>query len=133
MEKETLQKWLASPVFRRRPENVKAIGELQGPDGKTMAALFFSTERDIIVQIGVEAGEGCSDLLKAALAAAAMLAEHKAVMAADLIGPDQLLETLGSTGSDEDYYAALMAVLTLKNALHSYADYRAMENRRDPA
>ncbi len=110
--------------LNQKPDSIKAAGELQGQDGKRLAVLYFTTVRDIVTEPGVSAEKECPELIQEALCAACACMEHKAVMSADLITPDQICTKLGWEENDEHYYAALMAVLAVKNALSSYAVYR---------
>ncbi|MGN1388659.1 MAG: hypothetical protein ACI4WR_03335 [Bulleidia sp.] len=110
--------------LNRKPTTIKAAGELQGQDGKRLAVLYFTTFRDIITDPGISASENCPELIQEALCAACACMEGRAVMSADLITPDQICGKLGWEETDERYYAALMAVLAVKNSLSSYASYR---------
>ena len=110
--------------LNRRPKSVKAAGELQGQDGKRMAVLYFTTVRDIIAEPGISAEETCPKMIQQALCAACACMEKRAVMAADLITPDLICRKLSWEETDEQYYAALMGVLAVKNSLSSYAAYR---------
>ena len=122
------RRWLSSEFIGNVPGKVEAVGELRDEDGSNLAYLSFSTERDIITDIGVTVSADCPEILRAALAATCSLAHMKAVMAADLINPDDVMGQLEGEGGDDEYFASLMAILTLKNALASYADHRRVEN-----
>jgi hypothetical protein len=120
---------LEKETSRAVPET---ISELRDRENRLLACLSFSTERDIITQVRITTTALCSDGQKKALDSLAGLIRGKAVMAADLVTPDDILHSLGvpaENADDEQYYYALMALLTLKNALSGFADYRAAVNR----
>lgn len=112
------------------PRHIKAMGELKGPDGKTLLMMALTTERDVVTDIGIQTSDQCAQTLKAAAAVACDKAKGKAVMAMELISPDDILNELSDTTEvdDGEYYIALMAVMVIKNTLSSYAAYRSAEN-----
>lgn len=112
------------------PRHIKAMGELKGPDGKTLLMMALTTERDVVTDIGIQTSDQCAQTLKAAAAVACDEAKGKAVMAMELISPDDILNGLSDTTEvdDGEYYIALMAVMVIKNTLSSYAAYRSAEN-----
>lgn len=112
------------------PRHIKAMGELKGPDGKTLLMMALTTERDVVTDIGIQTSDQCAQTLKAAAAVACDKAKGKAVMAMELISPDDILNGLSDTTEvdDGEYYIALMAVMVIKNTLSSYAAYRSAEN-----
>ena len=109
------------------PRHIKAMGELKGPDGKTLLMMALTT---VVTDIGIQTSDQCAQTLKAAAAVACDKAKGKAVMAMELISPDDILNGLSDTTEvdDGEYYIALMAVMVIKNTLSSYAAYRSAEN-----
>lgn len=112
------------------PRHIKAMGELKGPDGKMLLMMAFTTERDVVTDIGIQASDQCAQTLKAAAAVACEKAKGKAVMALELISPEDILKTLSDETEvdDHEYYIALMIIMMIKNTLSSYAAYRSAEN-----
>ena len=97
---------------------------------KTLLMMALTTERDVVTDIGIQTSDQCAQTLKAAAAVACDKAKGKAVMAMELISPDDILNELSDTTEvdDGEYYIALMAVMVIKNTLSSYAAYRSAEN-----
>ncbi len=122
-----LKTYASSPDWRKIPENLQALGEITGPDGKRLLSIAFSAERDIITAIGYGADSSCPAALAACASVLCGLAHQKAVMAAQLLGPRDIASVLAGGGDldDETCYAAVLATLALKNAVSSYASYRA--------
>ena len=112
------------------PRHIKAMGELKGPYGKMMLMMSFTTERDVVTDIGIKTSDHCAPTLKAAAAVACEKAKGKAVIAMELISPDDILTALSDQTEvdDGEYYIALMVVMVIKNTLSSYASYRSAEN-----
>lgn len=109
------------------PSNIQAMGEIQDPEGKTLLTISFCTHRDLISEIGYSAVASCPPLLRACAAAVCHLAFERAIMAAELIGPNEVIALISDDGSvdDQTYYFVLLAILALKNALSSYASFRS--------
>ena len=118
--------YAADPQWQTIPEQYQAISELADPEGKRMLTVGFTTYRDLIDHIGYDAAESCPELLRAALAILFEKAKDKAVVAAHLLGPADVVQTLcgDAEPEDETFYYAVLATLALKNAVSSYADYR---------
>lgn len=126
---KTLAHYASVQDWRRIPDPLQALGEITCPDGKRLLSIAFSTGRDIITAIGYGVEASCPAPLKACAAAVCELARGKAVMAAELLGPDDIAAVLADDGilEDEVYYAAVLATLALKNAVSSYASYRSSD------
>ena len=112
------------------PENIKAMGELKDQDGTVLLRMAFTTKRDIITDIGVTTFDHCTEIMKAMSAVACEMARGKAVMALELIGPEDILKVLSdeTEADDHEYYTALMVVMIIRNTLSRYASYRSTEN-----
>ena len=129
-KKDKITEYAGSTCVGHIPDDIQAMGELNGTDGKRLLAITFTTHRDIISDIGVIAEATCSEELKAAAAAECALAKGKAIMAVDLFTPEDILKLLSDdeAPADTEYFVALMALMAIKNALASYAAYRSAEN-----
>ncbi|HBP24437.1 MAG TPA: hypothetical protein DD632_03140 [Oribacterium sp.] len=128
--KDKITEYSGSPYVGHIPGEIKAMGELNGTDGKRLLTIAFTTRRDLVSDIGVTAEAACSEELKAAAAAGCALAKGKAIMAVDLLTPEDILKPLSdeTEPADSEYFVALMALMAIKNALASYAAYRSAEN-----
>ncbi|WP_276855849.1 hypothetical protein [Enterocloster lavalensis] len=125
----TLETYASSRDWWQIPGSLQALGEITGPDGRRLLSIAFAAERDIITSIGYAADETCPPAFAACAAILCGLAHHKAVMAAQLLGPSDIASAIsdGQSFEDDAYYAAVIATLALKNALSSYASHRAVE------
>lgn len=128
--KDKITEYGGSSCVGHIPDDIKAMGELNGTDGKRLLTIAFTTRRDLVSDIGVTAEAACSEELKAAAAAGCALAKGKAIMAVDLLTPEDILKPLSdeTEPADSEYFVALMALMAIKNALASYAAYRSAEN-----
>lgn len=108
------------------PASPQALGEITDENNHRMFSIAFSTHRDIITEIGYLASDACPAALRACTACICELAQGQAVMAAELLGPEEIAGKLTDDGTLEDqhYYYAILAALCLKNAIASYAEYR---------
>lgn len=130
--KEKMQKYKAFAAQMKFPENVEALGKVTGPDGEDVVTLSFAADRDIVKDLYVRLNDQMSvlpqqtDTMLAVAGAVHELAVGKAVMQMDLIGPKEIaaLLTDGEEAGDAEFYAMLLMIMALKNALTSYADYR---------
>lgn len=124
---QLLKSYASSPDWRSAPACLQALGEITDPEGKKLLSMAFTTSRDIITQIGYSPSSHCPEALCACAAVLCELSIGKAVMAAQLLGPSEILGKLTDDGKAEDsfYYYSLLATLALKNALSSYASYRS--------
>lgn len=122
---DTLTAIAHDPRLCHLPETVHAMSTMTDPHGNPLLTIAFSTKRDIIADIAYQAAESAPLALRGCAAILCMLCRDKAVMAADLLGPSDIAAYLGEELDDETFYFAAVATLTLKNALSSFADYRA--------
>ena len=122
----TIQAYASAEQWRTIPEHYQAIGEIADEKGNRMLAVFFTTHRDLIQQIGYSASDSCPDVLRACTAVACELAKDQPVVAAHLLGPAQITEKLcgDDEPDDQTFYFSVLATLALKKAISSYADYR---------
>ena len=113
------------------PANVEAMGKVEDPDGKPVITVSFACARDIVKDFYVTLAEE-SDTMLAIAGAVKELAEGQAVIALDLIGPKEISELLseGEEANDQEFYAMLLMIMGLKNAIASYADFRK-ENKKE--
>lgn len=125
-----LSEYISSHNRNRIPSDIQAMSALSNSNNRPILALAFTTHRDVITDIGYTVLSAPSSIcpkdLEACVCAVCDLASNHPVMAAELISPDHVLKTLGFDSSAEDtlFYAATMAVLLLKDALSSYANYK---------
>jgi hypothetical protein len=121
-----LKQYSDETSWRTIPAELQALGEINGEDGQNLFSIAFTTHRDIITEIGYSASSACPAPLCGCAACICELAKGKAIMAAQLLGPDDIAKKLSDDGSLEDqmYYFAILAILALKNAISSYAEYK---------
>jgi hypothetical protein len=122
----TLNHYSDDSSWRTVPTNLQALGEITDENGKTLFSIAFTTHRDIITEIGYSASVSCPAPLCGCAACVCELAKNKAIMAAQLLGPDDIAKKISDDGTMEDqiYYFAVLATLALKNAISSYAEYK---------
>ena len=123
--RDKVKKYKEEALSMQMPRNVEAMGHVTGPDGGEMITISFAAERDIVEDLYIKLAKP-DDTLLAIAGAVRQLAVGQAVVGLELIGPLEIagLLTDGEEPDDMEFYAMLLMVMALKNALTSYADYR---------
>lgn len=121
-----IHSYASASSWQTLPESIHGFSQLTDDKNQLLLSLAFSTHRDLITAIGYLAAPQCPTELLACTSVLCQLSLKQPVLSAQLLGPTSIAVLLSddSVLDDSTYYFAVLATLSLKNAISSYAQYR---------
>lgn len=118
--------WAEDAQFKTLPDDCVASGVAEEPNCHDRLEIFFSTQREIITQIGYTLTSTACPTVFACVNVLCGLAKGKSVLEAYLINSADIAKLLSDDGTldKEHVHCAMMAELALKRAILNYSSVK---------